>query len=62
MTDGAMTDEAPVTCGQCGRQADGSALLTWSSATEPRGTTWTCEACTRRHLRSIEAKLDEEFW
>ena len=52
----------PVTCSACGQQAEGAALLTWSSATGPRGTTWTCETCTRRHLRSMEAKLDEEHW
>ena len=51
----------PVTCGSCGRQAD-EPPLTWSSATGPRGTTWTCEPCTRQHLRAMEARLDEEFW
>lgn len=57
-----MTDPAAVTCSQCGRQGEGTALLTWSSAVGPRGTTWTCEPCTRRHLRAMEAKLDEELW
>ena len=57
-----MAYGAPVTCSGCGHQAEGAALLTWSSATGPRGTTWTCEACTRRHLRAMEAKLDEEHW
>ena len=57
-----MTDGGPVTCSACGRQADEDAGLTWSSATGPRGTTWTCETCTRRHLRAMEAKLDEEHW
>ena len=57
-----MTDGGPVTCSACGRQADEDAGLTWSSATGPRGTTWTCARCTRRHLRAMEAKLDEEFW
>ena len=57
-----MTEPAAVTCSQCGRRGDGAALLTWSSAVGPRGTTWTCEPCTRRHLRAMEAKLDEEFW
>ena len=57
-----MTDPAPVTCTLCGRRAEGTALLTWSSARGPRGTTWTCTDCTRRHLRAMEAKLDEEHW
>ena len=57
-----MTDATSVTCTLCGCEGEGSALLTWSSAKGPRGTTWTCEACTRRHLRAMEAKLDEEHW
>ena len=55
-------DGQPVTCTLCGREGQGTALLTWSSATGPRGTTWTCECCTRLHLRAMEAKLDEEHW
>ncbi len=51
-----------VTCSLCGRQAEGAALLTWASAAGPRGTTWTCQTCTRAHLRAMEAKLDEEHW
>jgi hypothetical protein len=23
---------------------------------------WTCEACSRKHLRSIEGKLDTAWW
>ena len=57
-----MTQDPPVTCTLCGRTAQGTALLTWSTATGPRGTTWTCATCTRRHLRALEAKLDEEHW
>jgi hypothetical protein len=56
-----VVDE-PVTCSQCGCQGRGADLLRWSAATGPRGTTWTCEPCTRRHLRAMEAKLDEELW
>ena len=58
-----MDDAAPagqVACTLCGALADGSPPLTWSSSHGPRGTTWACEACTRSHLRAIEAKLDEE--
>ena len=51
------------TCDFCGR----------SAATEPETLTWTtsvengrrrtyCEACSRDHLRSIEGKLDSEWW
>lgn len=57
-----MATDGTVTCSRCGRRAEGAELLTWSSATGRGGTTWTCEACTRRHLRAMEAKLDEEHW
>lgn len=48
------------TCSACGATVEGDPPLTWASATGPRGTTWTCERCTREHVRSIEARLDEE--
>ena len=57
-----MSERGPVSCSTCGRQADETAPVTWSSATGPHGTTWTCGACTRRHLRAMEAGLDEEHW
>lgn len=49
-------------CSLCGTQAETAAPLTWSSSHSPRGTTWACTDCTRTHLRSVEAKLDEEHW
>ena len=54
--------EGPRTCSLCAAPADATAPLTWSSATGPRGTSWTCERCTREHVRAMEAKLDEEHW
>jgi hypothetical protein len=57
------TPEQPV-CGTCGRTApiDGSALLTWSRGTENGQDVWTCDVCSREHLRSIEGKLDSGWW
>jgi hypothetical protein len=53
-------------CGSCGRVASGparaAALLSWGRGTERGRTTWTCEACSREHLRSIESKLDPAWW
>ncbi len=60
-----MADElgAPlVTCAACGTSAPAPVPLTWSTAHGPRGTTLVCDACTRRHLRAMEAKLDEVHW
>jgi hypothetical protein len=58
--------EAALVCGSCGRVASGparaAALLSWGRGTERGRTTWTCEACSREHLRSIESKLDPAWW
>lgn len=50
------------TCTVCGSTVEGEPPLTWSVSTGPRGRTLTCERCTREHVRSIEAKLDEQWW
>jgi len=54
--------EGSATCSACGTAVDGDPPLTWSTVTGPHGTAWVCDRCTREHLRSIEAKLDEEHW
>ena len=38
------------------------ARLTWSRGTEGERTTWQCERCSRENLRSIESKLDPDWW
>jgi hypothetical protein len=51
------------TCDRCGVVDDGEGgALGWSSASTGRGVRWFCAACTREHVRDIEAKLDEEWW
>jgi hypothetical protein len=57
----------PSTCARCGStsdaDADGDGLPPgWSLETGPRGVTRLCAACTREHVRSIEAKLDTTWW
>jgi hypothetical protein len=52
-----------VTCNFCGTQADGETPpLTWVSAVERDQPRLFCERCSREHLRSIEGKLDSEWW
>jgi len=54
----------------CGRmadpQCDGDPPLAWcADIVETRDgprTKWVCDACTRKYVRSIEAKLDQEWW
>jgi hypothetical protein len=34
----------------------------WSLVTDERGMGYVCRDCTRANVRSIEAKLPEEWW
>lgn len=60
-------DPVPV-CSTCGASppADPDALalarLTWSRGVDNGRDVWTCADCSRRHLRSIEGKLDPTWW
>jgi hypothetical protein len=55
--------EQPVTCAWCGRAAPGDGVpVDWvGDATEGRQRHY-CPTCAREHLRSIEARLDQEWW
>ena len=55
--------DEPVTCDFCGRQeSDPARALTWSTAVERGRQRMFCEECSRTHLRSMEAKLDSDWW
>jgi RNase P subunit RPR2 len=51
-------------CATCRRTAAdaASARLAWSRGMEQGRTVWTCDTCSREHLRAIEAKLDSAWW
>ena len=50
------------TCDFCGREAEGAETLTWVTSVENGRRRTYCDACSREHLRSIEGKLDSEWW
>jgi len=54
---------APV-CAMCGRipEDESSARLSWVFGVEAGRQVWTCDRCSREHLRSIEGKLDFAWW
>ncbi len=54
--------ESFVTCGYCGMVETGGAPPTWSMQTSERGVQLICADCTRANLRSIEGKLDTDWW
>ncbi len=51
-------------CATCGTVAADPALaaITWTRGTENGREVWTCDRCSREHLRSIEGKLDSAWW
>lgn len=57
-----MAEDHAVACGMCGTVVQGQPPLTWSTQSGPRGVTQVCQQCTRDNLRSIEAKLEQEWW
>ena len=64
VAEGRGDDPGAVVCSTCGATPQDEALarLTWSRGTENGREVWTCDACSRRHLRSIEGKLDSAWW
>jgi hypothetical protein len=63
-TTDAAAAPAVIACAMCGATPDDMALarLTWARGTENGHEVWTCDTCSRRHLRSIEGKLDSSWW
>ncbi|HEU4490931.1 MAG TPA: hypothetical protein VFR74_08675 [Jiangellales bacterium] len=60
-----MTDaaEQPVTCAWCGRTAPGERVpMDWVGDVAEGRQRYYCPVCAREHLRSIEARLDQEWW
>ncbi|GAB2983258.1 hypothetical protein [Nocardioides montaniterrae] len=52
-----------VHCDFCGKSAPGEQPpLTWTTAVERGRRQVFCDECSRAHLRSMEAKLDSEWW
>lgn len=58
-----------LTCARCGTSLDseqdeesGMRALAWVSSRERGRDVYYCPQCARDNLRSIEGKLDSEFW
>lgn len=66
MEPGRDTPAGQVVCDFCGAAAvgvdAGEVPLTWVVATENGRRRRFCDRCAREHLRSMEAKLDSEWW
>jgi DNA-directed RNA polymerase subunit RPC12/RpoP len=60
-----MDDQmASMVCTTCGRipEDESAARLTWALGVENGQQVWTCDLCSREFLRSIEGKLDSQWW
>jgi uncharacterized ParB-like nuclease family protein len=58
-------DIAPAVCSLCGTvaSADEPRPLDWMTERDARhGLRWVCAACARENVRSIEGKLDAQWW
>jgi hypothetical protein len=52
-----------LSCDLCGRTAtEADAALAWTVSVENGRRRRYCEACSREHLRSMEGRLDSEYF
>ncbi len=51
-----------VECARCGRSEVGPPISWMYEHEARRGGQWYCLACARENLRSLEARLDQEWW
>jgi len=56
-------ESVTTSCDLCGATSPGDEPpLTWSLTMERGQVKRYCDVCTRRHLRAMEGKLDQEYW
>ncbi|MDN5743655.1 MAG: hypothetical protein L0H31_00875 [Nocardioidaceae bacterium] len=52
-----------ISCDFCGRLAESDDVpVSWSTAVERGHLRRYCEECSRAYVRSMEAKLDSDWW
>lgn len=60
---GGSGDEEPgAACQVCGRTGSGAELLQWVMDRRAGVVSRTCPACAAANIRSLEAKLEPEWW
>ena len=57
----AAAADTGVTCALCGAGAP-SLPLGWCTSVERGRPVVHCDRCSREHVRSMEAKLDSDYW
>ncbi|GHD10134.1 hypothetical protein GCM10010313_31690 [Streptomyces violarus] len=59
--DGSAAEPERLVCARCGTSAE-APQLTWTCAVERGARRDFCETCSRENLRSIEGRLDSDWW
>ncbi|MFF5576431.1 hypothetical protein ACFZDB_09040 [Streptomyces luteogriseus] len=63
--DGSAAQPRRFVCARCGTSAEaqaGAPPLTWTYSVEDGARRYFCETCSRDNLRSIEGRLDSDWW
>ncbi|MEU4465115.1 hypothetical protein AB0G20_15590 [Streptomyces sp. NPDC024017] len=63
--DGSAAEPRRFACARCGTTADvltEGPPLTWTYSVEDGARRSYCETCSRENLRSIEGRLDSDWW
>ncbi|WP_437016602.1 hypothetical protein [Streptomyces sp. enrichment culture] len=63
--DGSATEPRRFVCARCGAPVDvptEGPPLTWTYSVESGIRQYYCEICSRGNLRSIEGRLDSDWW
>ncbi|MEU9630848.1 hypothetical protein AB0D89_29160 [Streptomyces luteogriseus] len=63
--DGSAAQPRRFVCARCGTSAEaqtGAPPLTWTYSVEDGARRHFCETCSRDNLRSIEGRLDSDWW
>ncbi len=56
-------DEPAATCQLCGRsQTEAADRLAWVTDRRDGRISWICPGCATENIRSLEAKLEPEWW
>ncbi|MEU3850639.1 hypothetical protein [Streptomyces sp. NPDC029554] len=63
--DDSAAEPPPLVCARCGTSAGASGTApppTWTFSVEHGASHYFCAACSRENLRSIEGRLDSDWW
>ncbi|MFG2871388.1 hypothetical protein EAO71_31310 [Streptomyces sp. ms191] len=57
----ARPEQQPIVCARCGKTAE-ELPVTWTCSVENGSRHYICDTCARENIRSIEGRLDSDWW